>query len=118
MAVPVTVLLGPCPCDETPTQVGEPNYLVNAIRQCRQYVAAIRNYLGPEPAGAALDYREFAHELGNYFEVVCDFDPNVPAAAAYARRCEGQAPHTWAEGGVRAPVLLPPVDRSRRTRMR
>ena len=113
-----TTLLGPCPPAETPCQVGDANYRANAVRACRQYVAAIRHYLGPEPDGAALDWREFDHDNGNYFEVVCDFDLAVPAAVAYARLCEGQAPHTWAEGGVSPPVELPPIRRRGRGRAR
>lgn len=95
--------LGQTPYNETPAQVGDPNYRVNAIRECQSYIQAIRNYLGHEPDGALLGYRGFPHDFGTYYEVVCYYDPAVEAATEYARRCERQAPATWADGGVRPP---------------
>ena len=38
--------LGQVPYNETPAQVGDANYRVNAIRECQSYIQAIRNYLG------------------------------------------------------------------------
>jgi hypothetical protein len=95
--------LGQCPYEETPAQVGEPNYRTNAIRQCQAYIQAIRNYLGNEPDGAQLLYRNFPHDFGSYFEVVCYYDPANADAVNYARRCEKEAPATWQDGGVRPP---------------
>jgi len=95
--------LGQTPYNETPAQVGDPNYRVNAVRQCQSYIQAIRNYLGHEPDGALLEYRSFAHESGTYYEVICSYDPSVQAARDYASRCARQAPSTWADGGVRPP---------------
>jgi hypothetical protein len=94
-------------------QVGDPDYRANALRECRAYVEAVRNYLGREPDGARLEVVPFDGEPGTYYEAVCYFDPADPEAAGYARRCEAQAPATWAEGGVRPPEPVGPRTRGR-----
>ncbi len=95
--------LGPAPYRETPAQVGEPDYRANALRECRAYIQAIRNYLGPEPDGAQLGIKAFPHDFGTYYEVICYYDPDRPASVEYAFDCEGRGPATWDEGGVRPP---------------
>jgi hypothetical protein len=95
--------LGQAPAEEECAQVGEPNYSVNARRECRSYIQAIRNYLGIEPDGAALAIKSFGHEFGQYMEVIVKYDPENEAAAEYAFKCEGKAPATWAEGSVAPP---------------
>lgn len=96
--------LGQTPANEPASQVGEPNYRVNAQRECRAFIQAIRNYLGPEPDGAELAVKSFPHDFGHYLEVVCYYDPQDDAAVNYAFRCEAKAPLTWADGSVRPPV--------------
>lgn len=79
-------------------------------------------YLGSAPAGedcaqvGSADYQEraraeclaYAHDFGNYFEVVCEYDGDNPDAANYAARCDGDAPTTWAAAGMTPPGTPPP----------
>ncbi len=97
------IALGSVPCKEAPARFGDTNFRLNAVRDCQAYIQAIRNYLGQEPDGAELECKAFDGDRGLYYEVVCSFHPENSDAEAYAQRCERQAPHTWAEGGVRAP---------------
>ena len=97
--------LGSAPYDEQCAQVGDDNYATNAMRECRQYIQAIRNYLGQEPDGAELGVKRFNHEYGGYWEVVVYYDSDDEKAAEYAQKCEAKAPATWADGGVTPPVL-------------
>jgi hypothetical protein len=103
--------LGQAPAGEECAQVGEPNYAVNARRECRSYIQAIRNYLGLEPDGAALAIKSFGHDFGQYMEVVVKYDPENQAATEYAMMCEANAPMTWEEGSMKPPPLEKSVRR-------
>jgi hypothetical protein len=87
--------IGSAPCDEDCAQVGQPNYIWQARKECQQFIQLIRKTLGPEPEGARLAVKSFPHEFGDYLEVVCHFDTDVPAAVDYAFRCEAETPATW-----------------------
>lgn len=100
------ITLGPCPYEEIPARLGEPNYRANVFRQCRSYIQAIRNLLGNEPEGAELGLKSFEHELGEYLEVVCYYDPKNELALHYALRCEAEGPATYAQAGMKPPKLL------------
>jgi len=97
------VELGQVPWKEKPTLMGEPEYRINAIRECETFIQAIRNYLGHEPTGACLTCKSFPQDSGTEYQVVCYYDEAVLEAIQYARRCERQVPATWEEGGVRKP---------------
>ena len=105
------IALGPVPCTESCTQVGDENYRDHAIRECRAYIEAIRKKLGPEPEGAALRVKSFPHDFGTYYEAVCAYDSAIPEAVGYAFRCEAEAPQSWEEVGMK-----PPASPRRRTR--
>jgi hypothetical protein len=108
--------LGAVPWRETPAQVGDPQYRTNAIRECQTFIQAIRNYLGHEPDGAELAYKGFPCDLGTSYEVICNYDPENSEAISFARRCEREAPATWADGGVRPPPRAGGEFRQRRGR--
>lgn len=91
------VYLGPAPSDEECVQVGSSDYEKRAKEECRAYIAAIRAVCGEPPAGARLKVERQAHDFGSYFEVVCQFDGNDPGAAAYAAKCDADAPKNWPE---------------------
>ena len=91
--------LGQTPSAEDCAQVGQPDYRRKALAECERYIALIRETLGPEPEGAELTVKSFPHDFGTYYEVVIWFEPDAPAAVAYAERCEDDAPSTW-DGGI------------------
>ena len=82
------IALGYAPFKEHHAKFGDPHYRANALRECRTYIQAIRNYLGNEPGGAELDTKVFDGDRGMYYEVVCYYDENSKEAENYARRCE------------------------------
>jgi hypothetical protein len=94
--------IGPTPSEEDCAQVGEPDYHRKAIAECSRFIQLIRDTLGPEPKGAELRIKAFDHDFGEYHEVVCWFDTDMPASIAYAARCEDDAPRTW-NGGADTP---------------
>ena len=87
--------IGPSPYEEECAQVGEPGYREQAVAECTRYIELLRRTIGPEPEGAALRVKWFAHDFGSYCEVVCDFNPDMPASVEYALRCEDHTPATW-----------------------
>jgi hypothetical protein len=87
--------IGSAPCDEDCAQVGQPNYTWHAREECQRFIQLIRKKLGPEPEGARLAVKSFPHEFGDYLEVVCHFDTDMPDAVDYAYRCESDALATW-----------------------
>lgn len=87
--------IGPAPCEEECAQVGSDGYHARAREECRRFIEAIRAKLGPEPDGARLAAKSFSHDFGTYHEVVCWYDEGNEAAAAYAFRCEAEAPTHW-----------------------
>lgn len=87
--------LGPVPPDEDCAQIGEPNYGENARKECRRYIALLREVMGPPPDGSALVIRANHHDFGRYFEVICQFDDSVQEAVEYAFRLESDGPRKW-----------------------
>lgn len=97
------ISVGAAPPDEDCAQIGQPGYRELAIAECKAYIQALRNKLGPEAEGARLTYRGFEHDFGTYYEVICFYDSARPEAEDYAFRCESNGPATWAEGLVEPP---------------
>ena len=87
--------LGPAPYEEHCVCVGEDNYEERARAECRRFIALLRKIVGPEPAGARLGIQSFPHDFGDYLEVVCYFNSDIPESVEYAYRCEEQTPATW-----------------------
>jgi hypothetical protein len=96
--------LGSAPANEDCADIGMRGYAAAARKECLAYIEAIRRKLGPEPRGASLAVKPFPCDSGSYYEVVCRFDNAFPAAAAYALRCEREAPESWAEVGMKPPL--------------
>jgi hypothetical protein len=105
--------LGQAPYEEDCSQVGTPDYHINARRECQSYIMAIRNYLGQEPDGAELRVKSFWHDFNQYMEVVCYYDESKPDSVDYAFMCEAKAPATWSDGGVKPPRMESSSKRSR-----
>lgn len=91
------VTLGPTPCEEDCVQVGDPDYSLRAIPECKRFIRLIREHLGQEPEGAKLVVKAFSHDFGTYHEVVCWYDEAFPKSVDYAFKCESNAPTRWDE---------------------
>ena len=91
------VYLGPAPAEEECAQLGSDDYDRRARAECREYIAAIIAVCGEPPAGARLKVEAQAHDFGSYYEVVCQYDDQDPAAGDYAARCDERAPQHWPE---------------------
>ena len=94
------ITLTPAPAAERAAQVGDADYAGVAFRQCRRYIALLRTAIGLEPGGARLRVRRSAVEFEPCIDVVIEYDDQDAAAAAYALRCEREAPTRWPEPSV------------------
>jgi hypothetical protein len=94
------ISIGPTPCEEPCAQVGELNYREKALAECRRFLLLLRKKFGPEPEGAWLSVKWFPHDFGDYAEVVCYFNTDIPASVDYAYRCEAETPAAWEEDDV------------------
>jgi len=89
------MIIGSSPAYEKCVGVGEENYESRSLEECNRYIALIRKKLGPEPFAAQLSSKLFPHDFGSYREVVCYFNDDEPASAAYALACERYGPKDW-----------------------
>jgi len=88
--------LGPAPSDETPQQVGTPEYSPSIARfECDLYRRVLRKQFGDEPREARLGIKSFPHDFGSYYEVVCYFDDQDETSMDYAFKLESEAPEVW-----------------------
>lgn len=89
--------LGQTPAEEECAQVGSPDYMEKARAECKRYIDLLRKKFGPEPAGAQLKIKSFMHDFGDYLEVVCEFDEDLPESVEYACTCDEDPPRYWNE---------------------
>ena len=89
------VTLGTTPCDEPCACVGEENFRARALAECQQFILLLRQIFGPEPEGAWLSTKWFPHDFGEYCEVVCYYNTDIPESVDYAYQCENDTPATW-----------------------
>ena len=82
------ISIGPAPYDEDCAQVGTDSFKARAVAECNLYREALRAHYGKEPFGAALTVKAFPHDFGQYYEVVCWYQDDVPEAVEYAYKCE------------------------------
>jgi hypothetical protein len=98
------IFLGPAPAEEECAQIGDNDYHDRALRECREFITAIRKVCGEEPEGARLRVMREAHDFGFYLEVAIEYDGSSREAAEYASRCDERAPVTWDAADMSAPV--------------
>jgi hypothetical protein len=89
------LVLAPVPIEEDCVGVGEEDYMPRARAECTRFIALLRKKFGPEPEGARLAVKSFPHDFGDYLEVICYFDENLPESVEYAYQCEDNLPATW-----------------------
>ena len=87
--------VGCAPNLEDCAQVGQPDYSIQARKECRAYMNQLRRMFGDEPEGAELSVKSNPHDFGTYFSVVCYYDPAFPASFQYALQCEGKISVLW-----------------------
>lgn len=88
--------IGPAPCDEEYTRVGDPGYsTTKALADCRRFITLIRSVCGIEPEGAKLIVNHQPYPQGTYFEVMVQYETEFPDACKYAFQVEGYAPARW-----------------------
>jgi hypothetical protein len=93
------VYIGSAPYEEDCVQLDPKVDYVPAMKaECRRFIEAIRKVVGVEPEGARLTLKCENHDFGPYYEVVCEYDTENELAAAYAFRCEVEAPAYWPDG--------------------
>lgn len=91
------IVISSTPVGEKCEQLG-PNYdPAKARKECEVFREQLRREFGKEPEGAKLRVKSFAHEFGNYMEVVCYFDEHNEDAVNYAFKLEGETPENWDE---------------------
>lgn len=103
------ISIGSAPSEEECAQVGDPDYRVKAVAECRRFIVLLREMFGAEPEGAKLAVKAFPHDFGTYHEVVCYYDESMQEAVDYAFKVEANVPATW---GADAPVEVE-IDRTR-----
>lgn len=91
------IVIGSSPSHEDCAQVGSEDYATRSRAECKRFIAQLRRTFGPEPDGAGLGTKEYAHDFGTYREVVCYFDETKPTSEAYAYRVEAECPAYWDE---------------------
>lgn len=99
------IWLGPAPAEEESAQIGDPAYLERALAECRQFIEAIKHKMGDPPDGVVLRMVSAPHELGAYYEVVVEFDPDNDEATRWAYRADANAPTRWCDVGMTAPKI-------------
>lgn len=60
--------IGPVPCDEDCTQIGDENYSFNSKRECNTFIKQISRHY-PPPEGAKIFIKSNRHDFGVYREV-------------------------------------------------
>ena len=88
------ISLGSSPWDESCAQVGTPQYLFYAERECQRYVEQLTRQ-SPPPAGASLLVTHNPHDFGTYLDVVADFDFEDEGQSNWAFSLENNLPANW-----------------------
>lgn len=91
------LVLGPCPIDEEPCQVGEENYYIKARTQCYKFVCLLEKLFTDKPKNVKFSYCEFPHEFGSYLETIIMFDSIDPKSKEFALFVESNLPEKWEE---------------------
>jgi hypothetical protein len=98
--------IGPTPVEEDCVQVGADNYGGLARRECNVFIEQLRRVFGTEPEGARLAIKRNPHDFGEYLEVVCHYDDELPDSVEYAFKLEAKTPANW-DDEAKAKLELP-----------
>lgn len=95
--------LGPAPAEEDCASTLDPDFAQANRAECLAYIQAIKRVCGNPPPGARLRISENNREYGIYREVEVVYDSDNQTSAEYARKCDEDAPTTWAEASMEPP---------------
>lgn len=83
--------LGPTPCDESCSQIGDIDYLEKSIKETR----AFKNQLKRLFPNGRFAIKTFQHDFGSYSEVVAYFDTGDRKTDDAAWEAESNLPKKW-----------------------
>jgi len=92
--------LAPVPIDEPCAQLGDPDYLTRARKECRAFISQLTREFGEPPSGARLKITQNPHDFGTYLDVEVQFDDSVEEAAEWAYKVEANLPANWDEAAL------------------
>lgn len=102
-----TFILGACPFDEHPAQLGRtPDFPRLNRLELDCFQAALIAFYGPPPAGARFGREASTHDFGRYTELTLRFEDGDETALRYAQQLE-QGLGRWFHAGFGAPVDYP-----------
>lgn len=78
------ITIGSSPSGVNCASFGDDNYHSRSRIECRAFINQITRVMGRPPKNAKLGIKTFAHDFGNYVEVVCFYDTNDEVATKYA----------------------------------
>lgn len=87
--------IGPVPAGESCAQVGEVDYTIKSIKECKRFIEQLKRQFGEPPTKAQLETKTFQHDFGEYKEVVCYFDDEDKDSVEYCFMIEGNSPEEW-----------------------
>jgi hypothetical protein len=88
-----SLVLAPAPIEEDCVSVGEEDYMPRARAECQRLPCFAKSLALNLKVRLAV--KSFLHDFGDYLEVVCYFDQNLPDSVEYALHCEDNLPATW-----------------------
>lgn len=105
--MPETFILGSCPAEEEPAQIGHtPDFDRLNLLEVDCYQAALIAHYGPPPPGAQFVRHWSDHDFGRYVELALRFDLNDETSRAYAMLVD-EGLGRWFHAGFTAPVEYP-----------
>ena len=92
--------LGSGPWDEDIAQLGEVDYDIRSVDECRRYVVLLTKTYEKQrgeqlPTGLKLRVKNNSHDFGVYYDVYAEYDSNDEKAAEAAYWLEANSPAKW-----------------------
>jgi hypothetical protein len=88
--------LGSTPAAEECVQVGDDNYYLKTINECKLYIEQLKRQFGDQP-GCRFTVKGFLHDFGQYHEVVVYFDDEDEHSVDFVYNVENNLPEYWDE---------------------
>jgi hypothetical protein len=93
--------IGAVPIDEDCAQVGTATYQQDANAECKRFVQLLRDtFPWLEDEDTYFKVKGFAHDFGNYYEVVVCYDSSDETSANKAVFVENCTPQKWGDETV------------------
>src|ERR1051325_6696736 len=99
-------VLGPTPCGEECALLGSAEYRARMRGESKAYINQLKRLFPDwESAGVQFENKDFAHDIGTYFEVCVAFDGEDEDAVAFARIIKNNLPEKWYVDALRDIVI-------------